>query len=117
MQKRKRSLPRLGNVRIHWPRGGPRRTQPIAGRSGSNSQRRVRPRGLSLRAGLAVVGGRAAGALSRRLHLGGGTSIVGIVAQRLYPDITSHLAGQLEHGSVMVTGTNGKTTTSGFIAA
>ena len=71
----------------------------------------------SLRAGLAVVGGRTAGALSRRLHLGGGTSIVGLVAQRVYPDIVGHLATQLEHGSVIVTGTNGKTTTSGFIAA
>src|SRR6266581_9317550 len=71
----------------------------------------------SLRAGLAVMGGRAAGALSRRLHLGGGTSIAGMVAQRLYPDIVGHLSTQLAHGSVLVTGTNGKTTTSGFIAA
>jgi len=77
----------------------------------------MKRRRTSLRAGVAVIGGRAAGALSRRLHLGGGTSIVGIVAQRLYPGIVGHLAGQLEHGSVMVTGTNGKTTTSGFIAA
>ena len=71
----------------------------------------------SLRAGLAVIGGRTAGALSRRLHLGGGTSIAGMVAQRLYPDIVEHLSTQLAHGSVLVTGTNGKTTTSGFIAA
>jgi len=70
-----------------------------------------------LRAGLAVVVGRAAGAISRRLHLGGGTSIVGIVAQRIYPEIIEHLATQLEYGSVIITGTNGKTTTSGFIAA
>jgi UDP-N-acetylmuramyl tripeptide synthase len=71
----------------------------------------------SLRASLAVVGGRTAGALSRRLHLGGGTSIAGIVAQRLYPDIIEHLSTQLQQGSLLVTGTNGKTTTSGFIAA
>lgn len=71
----------------------------------------------SLRAGLAVMGGRAAGALSRRLHLGGGTSIAGLVAQRLYPGIVGHLSTQLAYGSVLVTGTNGKTTTSGFIAA
>ncbi|GAC1349675.1 MAG: MurT ligase domain-containing protein [Ktedonobacteraceae bacterium] len=57
------------------------------------------------------------GAMSRRLHLGGGTSIVGLVAHRLDPGIVGRLATQLEHGSVMVTGTNGKTTTSGFIAA
>jgi len=35
----------------------------------------------------------------------------------MYPDIVEHLATQLEHGSVIVTGTNGKTTTSSFIAA
>ncbi len=63
------------------------------------------------------MGGRAAGALSRRLHLGGGTSIVGVVAERLYPGIVDHLASQLEYGSILVTGTNGKTTTSGLIAA
>lgn len=63
------------------------------------------------------MSGRAAGALSRRLHLGGGTSIVGIVAESLYPNIVGHLASQLEYGSILVTGTNGKTTTSGLIAA
>jgi lipid II isoglutaminyl synthase (glutamine-hydrolysing) len=71
----------------------------------------------SLRASLAVVGGRTAGALSRRLHLGGGASIAGVVAQRLYPNIVEHLSTQLQQGSILVTGTNGKTTTSGFIAA
>ncbi|MGH2479393.1 MAG: Mur ligase family protein, partial [Ktedonobacteraceae bacterium] len=73
--------------------------------------------GNSLRASVAVVSGRAAGALSRRLHLGGGTSIAGVVAQRLYPDIVGHLSTQLQQGSILVTGTNGKTTTSGFIAS
>ena len=83
------------------------------------SSKRVskRRQNSSLRAGLAVMGGRAAGALSRRLHLGGGTSIAGMVAQRVYPDIVEHLSNQLAHGSILVTGTNGKTTTSGFISA
>ncbi|HLX55865.1 MAG TPA: MurT ligase domain-containing protein [Ktedonobacteraceae bacterium] len=81
---------------------------------GKSFAKRRRP---SMRAGLAVMGGRAAGAISRRLHLGGGTSIAGVVAQRLYPDIVNHLSSQLAYGSVLVTGTNGKTTTSGFIAA
>ncbi|GAC1361257.1 MAG: MurT ligase domain-containing protein [Ktedonobacteraceae bacterium] len=64
-----------------------------------------------------MIAGRTAGALSRRLHIGGGTSIVGVVAQQIYPEIVEHLATELEHGSVMITGTNGKTTTSSFIAA
>jgi UDP-N-acetylmuramyl tripeptide synthase len=84
-----------------------------------NAKRKRRPprRRSSLRAGLAVVAGRTAGALSRRFHLGGGTSVVGVVAQRFDPNIVHHLATQLEHGSVIITGTNGKTTTSGFAAA
>jgi lipid II isoglutaminyl synthase (glutamine-hydrolysing) len=85
--------------------------------SSSGRKRFRRRRGNALRAGLAVVAGRTAGALSRRLHLGGGTSIAGIVAQQMYPGIISHLATQLAHGSVIITGTNGKTTTSGFIAS
>lgn len=86
-------------------------------RLGAGGQRRSKQRRGSVRAGVAVFAGRAAGAISRRLRLGGGTSIVGLVAQRLYPDIVEHLATQLEHGNVVVTGTNGKTTTSGFIAS
>jgi len=81
------------------------------------SQKLRTPNSNSWRAGLAVVLGRTAGAISRRIHLGGGTSIVGVVAQRVYPPIVEHLARQLEHGSLVVTGTNGKTTTSSFIAA
>jgi UDP-N-acetylmuramyl tripeptide synthase len=81
------------------------------------SQRSPKYRRSPLRAGLAIVAGRTAGALSRRLHLGGGTSVVGLVAQRVYPDIIEHLATQLEQGCVIVTGTNGKTTTSSFIAS
>src|SRR5262249_9701928 len=76
-----------------------------------------RRRRTSFRAGVAVVAGRTAGAISRRLHFGGGTSIVGAVAEGIYPEIVEHLATQLEHGSILVTGTNGKTTTSSFIAA
>ena len=84
----------------------------------TNKKRRANTQGsISWNAGMAVVLGRAAGAISRRLHLGGGTSIVGIVAQRIYPPIVEHLARQLEHGSLVVTGTNGKTTTSSFITA
>src|SRR6266852_3036204 len=86
-------------------------------RRAANSKRPAKRRPLSLRAGLAVMGGRAAGAISLRLRLGGGTSIAGVVAQRLYPDIVKHLSSQLAYGSVLVTGTNGKTTTSGLIAA
>src|SRR6266568_7077001 len=113
--RKKRSSPKA--MRIPGRKSGTTRPQPAAEGLDTNSQRTTKRRRSSLRAGLAVVGGRTVGALSRRLHLGGGTSVVGLVAQRVYPDIVGHLATQLEHGSVVVTGTNGKTTTSGFIAA
>src|SRR6266516_1237697 len=87
------------------------RLKDTKGRPGSRRRR------AALNAGVAVIAGRTVGALSRRLRLGGGTSIVGVVAQRVYPDIVEHLAAQLEYGCVLVTGTNGKTTTSSFIAA
>ncbi len=97
---------------------GKKNAPPPARRSQANrGKRSAQPRHGSLRAGMAVAGGRAAGALSRRLRLGGGTGIAGVVAQRLYPDIVHHLSTQLAGGSILVTGTNGKTTTSGFIAA
>lgn len=96
-----------------------RRNAPNApGKSGrGKAASKARRKGISLRTGMAVMTGRLAGALSRRLGLGGGTSIAGLAAQRVSPDIVKRLAAELEYGSVMVTGTNGKTTTSGFIAA
>ncbi len=118
MRKQRPFRPEQRDVRVtRWRGSDVNRKQSSAIPAGDRNWRGTKRRLISLRAGVAVIGGRAAGALSRRLHLGGGTTIAGIVAQHLYPGIVSHLAGQLEHGSIMVTGTNGKTTTSGFIAA
>jgi UDP-N-acetylmuramyl tripeptide synthase len=60
----------------------------------------------------AIVAARTAAGLSRRLRFGGGTALPGLVAERLDPGIVPALASQLGQGSVLVTGTNGKTTTS-----
>ncbi len=76
-----------------------------------------RKRGGAARAAAAITLGRASGALSRRLHLGGGTSIPGTIARVVDPAIIGRLSGQLAKGSIVVTGTNGKTTTCGLIAA
>lgn len=76
-----------------------------------------RERAGAMRAAAAVTLGRVSGALSRRLHMGGGTSLPGLVARRVDPAIVGRLARQLAKGSIVVTGTNGKTTTSGLIAA
>ena len=43
-----------------------------------------------------------------RLSGRGGTTLPGRAALRLYPGLLPDLAGQLRHGSLLVTGTNGK---------
>ncbi|HEY2004151.1 MAG TPA: MurT ligase domain-containing protein [Candidatus Saccharimonadia bacterium] len=55
--------------------------------------------------------------LSRWLGRGGGQALPGLVAERLDPNLASKLAARLPHGVVLVTGTNGKTTTTKLIAA
>ncbi len=58
----------------------------------------------------AIAAAKAAAALSRRLKAGGGTALPGLVAQRIDPAIVPQMASRLGQGSVIVTGTNGKTT-------
>jgi UDP-N-acetylmuramyl tripeptide synthase len=59
---------------------------------------------------------RAAGALSR-LRGGGATSAPGKVLLRLEPHALGALASRLEQGSVLVSATNGKTTTAAMAAS
>ncbi|MBI3971430.1 MAG: DUF1727 domain-containing protein [Chloroflexi bacterium] len=65
-----------------------------------------------LRTGSAVVAAWLAGAVSRATGRGGGTALPGLLAERIDPDVLRTLARQLPRGAVVVTGTNGKTTTS-----
>lgn len=69
-----------------------------------------------LRLGLSVSAARGAAAVIQRLGRGGGTSAPGLVAQKIDPAMLTRLAGQLDHGAVVVAGTNGKTTTSRIVA-
>ena len=69
-----------------------------------------------LRQRLALLAGRLAGIVSRRMGRGGGTALPGLVAGTVAPDLVEAL-GRFEHGSVIVTGTNGKTTTSHLLVA
>ena len=71
----------------------------------------------NLRVGVAALAARAAGDASRALGRGGGTALPGLIAERLAPDLLGHLAAQLPGGVAVVTGTNGKTTTSHMLAA
>lgn len=64
-----------------------------------------------LRLLVAITLGRLAGALSRLLGRGG-SALPGLVAQRLDPLVIEKLVASLPDGVVVVTGTNGKTTTT-----
>jgi UDP-N-acetylmuramyl tripeptide synthase len=65
---------------------------------------------------LAIAAGKAAGLLSRQLRLGGGTTLPGSVARRLAPSVLPTLSAALPAGVILLTGTNGKTTTSRMLA-
>jgi UDP-N-acetylmuramyl tripeptide synthase len=65
-----------------------------------------------MREGAAIVAARLAAAASRGLRLGGGTTLPGRLALGLAPGIVSTLTGRLPRGAVLISGTNGKTTTA-----
>jgi UDP-N-acetylmuramyl tripeptide synthase len=60
---------------------------------------------------------RVIGSLSRRSGRGGGTSLPGKALLRLAPDAIERLAARLADGVVLVSATNGKTTTAALAAA
>ncbi len=63
----------------------------------------------------AILAGRVAGRASQLLGRGGGTALPGLVAGRIAPDLLESIALASE-GVVLVTGTNGKTTTAHLLA-
>ena len=58
-----------------------------------------------------------AGALSRATGRGGGTSLPGMVLNRLEPGALARLGGGLGGGAVYISATNGKTTTARLLSA
>jgi UDP-N-acetylmuramyl tripeptide synthase len=64
----------------------------------------------------AVLAGKATGTLSRITRRGGGTTLPGDVARAIDPNILTELANDLTRGSIVITGTNGKTTTARLIS-
>jgi UDP-N-acetylmuramyl tripeptide synthase len=63
-----------------------------------------------------VAAGKAATHLSRRLGVGAGSNFPGKVILRLHPGAPEEMASLLPGGCVLVSGTNGKTTTSNLLA-
>lgn len=68
-----------------------------------------------LRTTAAVVAGKAARAASRLR--GGGSALPGLVAERVDPGFLAHALADVPGGIVVVTGTNGKTTTTKMLVA
>ncbi|HUY54623.1 MAG TPA: MurT ligase domain-containing protein [Candidatus Nanopelagicaceae bacterium] len=71
--------------------------------------------GPDLRLGAAIGLGKLVGSASRRLGLGGGTTLPGDVARAIDPHVLAKLASTVTRGTVLVTGTNGKTSTAAML--
>jgi lipid II isoglutaminyl synthase (glutamine-hydrolysing) len=63
----------------------------------------------------AVWAGKATGTLSRITRRGGGTTLPGDIARMVDPKVLTKLAQELTHGSIVIAGTNGKTTTARLV--
>ena len=91
----------------------------LASRPPARSAGGEAPAGPSAQArfALALAAGKAAGSASRVLRVGGGTSFPGAVARRIDPHILQKVAAASDARKVVVTGSNGKTTTCRMLAA
>jgi UDP-N-acetylmuramyl tripeptide synthase len=69
------------------------------------------------RLALALAAGKAAGTASKVLRAGGGTSFPGTIARRIDPRVLQKVAASSDAHTVVVTGSNGKTTTCRMLAA
>jgi lipid II isoglutaminyl synthase (glutamine-hydrolysing) len=64
----------------------------------------------------ALAAAKATGVAIRGLRRGGGTATPGLVAERIDPQLLDKIARRLPRGTVVVAGTNGKTTVSRMLA-
>jgi len=69
------------------------------------------------RLAIGVAAAKAAGVAIRAARRGGGTSLPGRVLERVEPQAIGLLAARLERGSVVISATNGKTTTAAMVAS
>src|SRR2546421_7171539 len=70
---------------------------------------------MNARAMAALWAGKLTGSLSRGLRRGGGTTLPGDVSRWVDPRILTKLSRTLDQGTVVITGTNGKTTTAALL--
>ncbi len=67
--------------------------------------------------GAKILAAKAVGELARQAGRGGGTSLPGKVLMRLDPHAIAELGARLERGSLVLSATNGKTTTAAMAAS
>jgi lipid II isoglutaminyl synthase (glutamine-hydrolysing) len=67
--------------------------------------------------GAKLTAAKLAGAATRAAGRGGGTSLPGRMLLRLEPDAIAELAARLPGGSIVISATNGKTTTAALVSA
>src|SRR4051794_30135489 len=65
---------------------------------------------------LTIAAAKLASVATRSLGRGSGAALPGLIAEKWNPEVGAHLAAQLPHGVILVTGTNGKTTTTKLLA-
>ncbi len=76
------------------------------------------PSGLGrARLALAISAGKLAGASGRFFRIGGGTSLPGMIARRIDPNVLKSIVGASKAKKIVITGSNGKTTTARMTAA
>src|SRR6266699_2199327 len=75
------------------------------------------PSGLRrARLALAISAGKLAGASGRFFRIGGGTSLPGRIARRIDPNVLKEVVGASKAKKIVITGSNGKTTTARMTA-
>src|SRR5256885_7580963 len=70
-----------------------------------------------VRLAAAISAGKLAGASGRLLRIGGGTSLPGMIARRIDPNVLKEVVGASTAKKIVITGSNGKTTTARMSAA
>ncbi|RJQ33349.1 MAG: Mur ligase family protein [Actinobacteria bacterium] len=65
---------------------------------------------------LAVLKAKTSVSIIRLFKVGGGSTFPGLLAEKIDPQIITKLSSKLKYGSIIITGTNGKTTTSKMIS-
>ncbi len=71
---------------------------------------------MKIRTKMWLMGGKIIGSIVRLAGAGGGTTFPGKVVRSLHPRFVPEVLSGLELGCVLVTGTNGKTTTAALVA-